>query len=44
MQTVSSLLDAAWHERYKAISQLNIRSSIYDVTNRCLHRFRRVTV
>jgi len=35
MQTVSSLLDAAWYERYKAISRLNIRSSIYDVTNRC---------
>ena len=29
------LLDEDWHERYKAISRLNIRSSIYDVTNRC---------
>ena len=35
MKTVSSLLDEQWHERYKAISRLNIRSSIYDVTNRC---------
>jgi uncharacterized radical SAM superfamily Fe-S cluster-containing enzyme len=35
MQTVSSLLDETWQERYKAISRLNIRSSIYDVTNRC---------
>ena len=35
MKTVSSLLDAEWHERYKRISRLNIRSSIYDVTNRC---------
>src|SRR5512134_3476421 len=35
MKTVSSLLDEHWHERYKKISQLNIRSSIYDVTNRC---------
>ncbi|MBM4313375.1 MAG: radical SAM protein [Deltaproteobacteria bacterium] len=35
MQTVSSLLDKAWYERYKAISRLNIRSSIYDVTNQC---------
>jgi len=35
MKTVSSLLDADWYRRYKAISQLNIRSSIYDVTNRC---------
>ena len=35
MKTVSSLLDADWVKRYKAISQLNIRSSIYDVTNRC---------
>jgi hypothetical protein len=35
MQTVSSLLDPAWHERYKAISRLNMRSSIYDVTNQC---------
>lgn len=35
MKTVSSLLDAEWYERYKRISSLNIRSSIYDVTNRC---------
>ena len=35
MKTVSSLLDAHWLERYKRISSLNIRSSIYDVTNRC---------
>jgi len=35
MKTVSSLLDPEWHERYKRISKLNIRSSIYDVTNQC---------
>ena len=35
MKTVSSLLDDSWYERYKRISKLNIRSSIYDVTNRC---------
>jgi organic radical activating enzyme len=35
MKTVSSLLDAEWYERYKRISKLNIRSSIYDVTDRC---------
>ncbi len=35
MKTVSSLLDDHWYERYKKISKLNIRSSIYDVTNRC---------
>ena len=35
MITVSSLLDDHWYERYKTISRLNIRSSIYDVTNRC---------
>lgn len=35
MKTVSSLLDNHWYERYKKISKLNIRSSIYDVTNRC---------
>jgi MoaA/NifB/PqqE/SkfB family radical SAM enzyme len=35
MKTVSSLLDKKWHERYKRISKLNIRSSIYDVTNQC---------
>ena len=35
MKTVSSLLDDQWYQRYKTISKLNIRSSIYDVTNRC---------
>lgn len=35
MNTVSSLLDKDWYERYKRISRLNIRSSIYDVTNGC---------
>jgi MoaA/NifB/PqqE/SkfB family radical SAM enzyme len=35
MKTISSLLDKEWYERYKSISKLNIRSSIYDVTNRC---------
>ena len=35
MKTVSSLLDDSWYARYKSISKLNIRSSIYDVTNRC---------
>jgi organic radical activating enzyme len=35
MKTVSSLLDAEWYARYKRISKLYIRSSIYDVTNRC---------
>jgi MoaA/NifB/PqqE/SkfB family radical SAM enzyme len=35
MITVSSLLDQDWYQRYKAISKLNIRSSIYDVTNKC---------
>jgi hypothetical protein len=35
MNTVSSLLDKGWYQRYKRISKLNIRSSIYDVTNRC---------
>jgi MoaA/NifB/PqqE/SkfB family radical SAM enzyme len=35
METVSSLLDDHWYQRYKKISKLNIRSSIYDVTNRC---------
>ncbi len=35
MNTVSSLLDKEWYERYKRISRLNIRSSIYDVTNKC---------
>ncbi|MFO8032950.1 MAG: 4Fe-4S cluster-binding domain-containing protein [Desulfohalobiaceae bacterium] len=35
MKTISSLLDEHWHQRYKRISSLNMRSSIYDVTNRC---------
>ncbi|MBW1847826.1 MAG: radical SAM protein [Deltaproteobacteria bacterium] len=35
MKTVSSLLNEEWYERYKIISKLNIRSSIYDVTNQC---------
>ena len=35
MKTVSSLLDQEWYLRYKTISKLNIRSSIYDVTNQC---------
>lgn len=35
MKTISSLLDEQWHERYRRISALNIRSSIYDVTNKC---------
>jgi MoaA/NifB/PqqE/SkfB family radical SAM enzyme len=35
MITVRSLLDDAWYERYKRISNLNIRSSIYDATDRC---------
>ena len=35
MKTVSSLLDDDWYKRYKKISRLNIRSSIYDVTDRC---------
>ena len=35
MKTVSSLLDEDWYERYRNISRLNIRSSIYDVTDRC---------
>jgi len=40
MNTVSSLLDDEWHERYRRISNLNIRSSIYDVTNQCNLRCR----
>jgi organic radical activating enzyme len=40
MKTVSSLLNQEWYERYKRISKLNIRSSIYDVTNRCNLRCR----
>ncbi|HOX14618.1 MAG TPA: 4Fe-4S cluster-binding domain-containing protein [Smithellaceae bacterium] len=35
MQTVSALLDKDWHDRYRRIARLNIRSSIYDLTNRC---------
>jgi organic radical activating enzyme len=35
MKTVSSLLDQDWQARYRRIANLNIRSSIYDVTNRC---------
>ncbi len=35
MQLISSMLDDEWYKRYKRISSLNIRSSIYDVTNRC---------
>ncbi len=35
MKTVSSLLDPTWYARYQRICKLNIRSSIYDVTNRC---------
>ena len=35
MKTVSSLLDQEWYQRYIQISKLNIRSSIYDVTNQC---------
>jgi MoaA/NifB/PqqE/SkfB family radical SAM enzyme len=35
MKTVSSLLDKDWQARYRRIATLNIRSSIYDVTNRC---------
>lgn len=35
MKTVSALLDSDWRERYRRISGLNIRSSIYDLTNRC---------
>ena len=30
MKTVSSLLDAAWYERYRRISRLNIRSVNQD--------------
>ncbi|HOH57376.1 MAG TPA: hypothetical protein PK936_08405 [Smithellaceae bacterium] len=35
MKTVSALLDSVWRERYRRISSLNIRSSIYDLTCRC---------
>jgi organic radical activating enzyme len=35
MQTISALLDKDWYDRYRRIARLNIRSSIYDLTNRC---------
>jgi organic radical activating enzyme len=35
MKTVRTLLDDDWYARYKRISKLNIRSSIYDVTDHC---------
>ena len=35
MQTISALLDQDWYDRYRRIAHLNIRSSIYDLTNRC---------
>jgi len=35
MKMISTLLDAGWHDRYRRIAHLNIRSSIYDLTNRC---------
>jgi len=35
MKTISSLLNKEDHQRYTRISKLNIRSSIYDVTNKC---------
>jgi hypothetical protein len=35
MITVRSLLDDTWYDRYQKICNLNIRSSIYDVTNAC---------
>lgn len=35
MNTARSLLDDEWYARYKKISKLNIRSSIYDLTARC---------
>jgi len=35
MKTARSLLDDNWYKRYKSISRLNIRSSIYDLTTRC---------
>ena len=35
MITVRSLLDDSWYRRYESICNLNIRSSIYDVTNAC---------
>ncbi len=35
MITVRSLLDDVWYDRYQKICNLNIRSSIYYVTNTC---------
>ncbi len=35
MKMISTLLDSDWHDRYRRIANLNIRSSIYDLTNRC---------
>lgn len=35
MKTISALLDNDWYNRYRRIANLNIRSSIYDLTNRC---------
>ncbi len=35
MKLLSQMLDPETHARYKRISTLNMRSSIYDVTNRC---------
>jgi len=35
MKLVSDLLTPEEYERYKKISKLNMRSSIYDVTNKC---------
>ncbi|HPG53625.1 MAG TPA: radical SAM protein [Smithellaceae bacterium] len=40
MKTISLLLDSEWNDRYRRIANLNIRSSIYDVTNRCNLRCR----
>ncbi|HOF78472.1 MAG TPA: radical SAM protein [Smithellaceae bacterium] len=40
MKTISLLLDSEWYDRYRRIANLNIRSSIYDVTNRCNLRCR----
>ncbi|MEE9910199.1 MAG: 4Fe-4S cluster-binding domain-containing protein [Deltaproteobacteria bacterium] len=35
MKMISTLLSSDWHDRYRRIASLNIRSSIYDLTNRC---------
>lgn len=35
MKMISTLLSSDWHDRYRRIARLNIRSSIYDLTNRC---------